>query len=247
MSAAQDVTLSADSDGAYSLVARVNLRDLRAAHLQTVRRRVESGDVRELVDGVLAALVPASDTSLYSVTLSHGTRRALRAEVPKFAGRLERAGGGCLLPLDRGERGHEHVHGLLSSESSRVVLLSAWVEQTEAVRGYQRCRRIEGRWQVERALKYAFEPPKVGPERDLELDVWRSGVLAPAYEALLARGGLGAAAANKARLGPSSAEQSASTGWCLRCGVSLAHRRAGAATCSNACRMGLSRMRRRST
>ena len=249
MSTAIELGVANTFAASLSLVDLKDLREgdrLRTAHRTAVRQRLESGDVRELVSGVLATLAPASNTSLFSVTLSHGDERSICDEVPRFGDRLEDRGDACILPLDRGERGHEHVHGLIASASSRVVLLSEWVAQTSADRRWQRCRGISGELGVAYALKYAFEPPKVGPERDLEREVWCRGALAPVYAALLEPDGLRVVPGSKTPQNATSRQQCVSTGVCAWCSRPIPPgRRSHTVTCRAGCRVSLCRARKR--
>ena len=152
----------------------------------------------------------------------------------------------------RRKDGSQHVFGVGVTRRTNLSLVRAWCEVSggdrrgqlvNVMRGWNRYvgtgDTAELREELQWVSAYALKPWPLEYGTRGANDFYISGSLLPAYGALRGRGGLRAVEVMKARLHPSSAGQ-----WCLRCGVSLAHRRAGAATCGNACRMALSRSRR---
>jgi len=212
------------------------------------------------VDVLLAALAGTSSTSrLHACTLTAPPKQgAIRFGAARFARDLATEGGAGLLLLDRGRNAVEHLHGLVLADAE-VDVVGRWCELQRAARDAQR-RRVVAGWQrfaddgdadllrenLERVCAYDLKAPEVGT-RDLERDVWSSGLLAEAWRVFVRSDGPEPVPVPRTPHARSKAlargDGDRTCGWCGR--TIPATKRSHSQWCRPGCRVSACRARRR--
>jgi hypothetical protein len=156
--------------------------------------------VKGLAVAVRTACAAAPEASgLHAVTLTVPEGGSIRESAAKFAAAIESKGGSVLLLWDVGAHEKAHVHGFVLAPDGQDFV-GDWLALTDGRRVAQRRRRVTG-WDryletgddrllaqnIEQVLTYGTKAPAVG-ERDLERDVWSSGILRAAWEVFMVGG-----------------------------------------------------------